>query len=73
MQGGQWRAVVAMVPFIGYTSAGAHHLSAGRLCVMASRGLRGKTRLTARNYPAVLAAALAWLADDRGRRVGARG
>lgn len=37
MQGGQWHAVVAMDPFIGYTSAGSHQLSLGRLCVMASR------------------------------------
>ncbi|ACL42067.1 conserved hypothetical protein (plasmid) [Pseudarthrobacter chlorophenolicus A6] len=37
MQGGQWHAVVAMDPFIGYTSAGSHQLSPGRLCVMASR------------------------------------
>lgn len=37
MQGGQWPAVVALDPFIGYTSAGAHQLSTGRLCVMASR------------------------------------
>lgn len=37
MQGGQWAAVVALDPFVGYTSAGAHQLSTGRLCVMASR------------------------------------
>jgi hypothetical protein len=37
MQGGQWHAVVAMDPFIGYTSAGSHQLSPGRLCVMVSR------------------------------------
>lgn len=37
MQGGQWHAVVAMDPFIGYTAAGSHQLSPGRLCVMASR------------------------------------
>lgn len=37
MQGGQWPAVVALDPFVGYISAGAHQLSTGRLCVMASR------------------------------------
>lgn len=37
MQGGQWPAVVALDPFVGYTTAGAHQLSTGRLCVMASR------------------------------------
>lgn len=37
LQGGQWHAVVALDPFVGYTSAGAHQLSPGRLCVMASR------------------------------------
>lgn len=37
LQGGQWHAVVALDPFVGYTSAGTHQLSPGRLCVMASR------------------------------------
>lgn len=37
LQGGQWHAVVAMDPLIGYTTAGSHQLSPGRLCVMASR------------------------------------
>lgn len=37
MQGGQWHSVVAVDPFIGYTSAGSHQLAPGRLCVMASR------------------------------------
>lgn len=37
MQGGQWAAVVALDPFVGYTTAGSHQLSTGRLCVMASR------------------------------------
>ncbi|WP_227471723.1 AAA family ATPase [Paenarthrobacter sp. YJN-5] len=43
MQGGQWHAVVAMDPFIGYTSAGSHQLSPGRLCVMASRHMTHMT------------------------------
>jgi hypothetical protein len=37
LQGGQWRAVVALDPFVGYTTATPHQLSPGRLCVMASR------------------------------------
>lgn len=37
MQGGQWHAVVALDPCVGYVSAGSHQLSPGRLCVMASR------------------------------------
>jgi hypothetical protein len=37
LQGGQWHAVVALDPFVGYTTAAAHQLSPGRLCVMASR------------------------------------
>lgn len=37
MQGGQWHAVVALDPCVGYTTAGSHQLSPGRLCVMASR------------------------------------
>ena len=36
-QGGQWHAVVAVDPCIGYTTAGSHQVSPGRLCVMASR------------------------------------
>lgn len=39
LQGGQWHAVVALDPFVGYTSAGTHQLSPGRLCVMASRAM----------------------------------
>lgn len=37
MQGGQWHAVVALDPLVGYTVASPHQLSTGRLCVMASR------------------------------------
>lgn len=37
MQGGQWHAVVALDPMVGYASASAHQLAPGRLCVMASR------------------------------------
>lgn len=37
LQGGQWHAVVALDPFVGYTTASPHQLSPGRLCVMASR------------------------------------
>lgn len=37
LQGGQWHAVVALDPLVGYTSAGTHQLAPGRLCVMASR------------------------------------
>lgn len=37
LQGGQWHAVVALDPFVGYTTAAPHQLSLGRLCVMASR------------------------------------
>lgn len=37
LQGGQWNAVVAVDPFVGYSQASAHQLSPGRLCVMASR------------------------------------
>lgn len=37
MQGGQWHAVVALDPCVGYVAAGSHQLSPGRLCVMASR------------------------------------
>lgn len=36
LQGGEWRAVVALDPMAG-GSASVHHLSIGRLCVMASR------------------------------------
>ena len=36
-QGGQWKAVVALDPMIGHTSAGSHQLALGRLCVMLSR------------------------------------
>lgn len=36
LQGGEWRAVVALDPMAG-GSASVHHLSVGRLCVMASR------------------------------------
>ncbi|WP_253905200.1 AAA family ATPase [Arthrobacter sp. H14] len=43
MQGGQWHAVVALDPFVGYTSAGSHQLSPGRLCVMASRHMTHMT------------------------------
>lgn len=37
MQGGQWHAVVALDPMVGYSAASPHQLSPGRLCVMASR------------------------------------
>jgi hypothetical protein len=37
MQGGQWHAVVALDPMVGYASASTHQLSPGRMCVMASR------------------------------------
>lgn len=37
MQGGQWQAVVALDPCVGYVTAGSHQLAPGRLCVMASR------------------------------------
>lgn len=37
MQGGQWHAVVALDPMVGYASASPHQLAPGRLCVMASR------------------------------------
>ena len=37
MQGGQWQAVIALDPCVGYVTAGSHQLSPGRLCVMASR------------------------------------
>jgi hypothetical protein len=37
LQGGQWHAVVALDPFVGYTTATTHQLSPGRLCVMACR------------------------------------
>lgn len=37
LQGGQWPAVVALDPMIGYQSATGFALSAGRLCVMLSR------------------------------------
>lgn len=37
LQGGQWQAVVALDPCVGYVTAGSHQLSPGRLCVMASR------------------------------------
>lgn len=36
LQGGEWRAVVSLDPMAG-GSASEHHLSLGRLCVMASR------------------------------------
>lgn len=36
LQGGEWRAIVALDPMAG-GSASVHHLSIGRLCVMASR------------------------------------
>lgn len=36
-QGGQWHAVIALDPLVGYTTAGSHQLAPGRLCVMASR------------------------------------
>ena len=37
LQGGQWHAVVALDPFIGYEGLSPHAMSLGRLCVMASR------------------------------------
>jgi hypothetical protein len=37
MQGGQWHAVIALDPMVGYSTASPHQLSPGRLCVMASR------------------------------------
>ncbi|QOD05702.1 AAA family ATPase (plasmid) [Pseudarthrobacter sp. BIM B-2242] len=46
LQGGQWHAVVALDPFTGVTSATAHQLSPGRLCVMASRHMSHLTWIT---------------------------
>lgn len=37
LQGGQWHAVVALDPFVGYEGLSPHAMSLGRLCVMASR------------------------------------
>ena len=37
LQGGQWPAVVALDPLVGYEAATAHSLGSGRLCVMISR------------------------------------
>lgn len=37
LQGGQWHAVVALDPLAAAANVSEHHLSAGRLCVMASR------------------------------------
>lgn len=37
LQGGQWHAVVALDPLAAAATVSEHHLSAGRLCVMASR------------------------------------
>lgn len=37
MQGGQWDIVIALDPFTGIEELSPHHLSLGRLCVMASR------------------------------------
>lgn len=54
MQGGQWHAVVAMDPFIGYTSAGSHQLAPGRLCVMASRHMTHLTWVHDGNWETAL-------------------
>ncbi|MCC3299811.1 AAA family ATPase [Arthrobacter caoxuetaonis] len=54
MQGGQWHAVVAMDPFIGYTNAGSHQLSPGRLCVMASRHMTHLTWVHDGNWETAL-------------------
>lgn len=37
LQGGQWHAVVAVDPLASASTVSDHHLSLGRLCVMASR------------------------------------
>lgn len=37
LQGGQWHAVVALDPMVGYSEPNPHTMSNGRLCVMASR------------------------------------
>lgn len=37
LQGGQWHAVVAVDPLASAATVSDHHLSLGRLCVMASR------------------------------------
>lgn len=56
MQGGQWHAVVALDPCVGYVSAGSHQLSPGRLCVMASRHMTHLTWIHDGGWEAALSA-----------------
>jgi hypothetical protein len=53
-QGGQWHAVVAVDPCVGYSTAGAHQLSPGRLCVMASRHMSHMTWVFDENWEDML-------------------
>lgn len=50
LQGGQWPAVVALDPMIGYDTATPHSMSVGRLCVMLSRQMAHVTWVHGNNW-----------------------
>lgn len=55
LQGGQWHVVVAVDPLASAATISAHHLSLGRLCVMASRHMTSMTWLHTPTWEAAIA------------------